>query len=459
MEPTSPAVTPEPDSGQESIRSTPLSRMAALAGAGASVGMNYLKYYGKRAVSSGTPASATAAREALDEANASRIYETFSQLKGGPLKLAQMLSMDDQLLPAAYAAQFSQAQYSAPPLSWPLVRRTIEREFRQPVESLFDQFTPNAAHGASIGQVHRAVLHGRDVAVKVQYPGVAESLTSDLRVVKPIALQMLGVRESDVAHYFKEVEARLLEETDYAMELRRSGDLATACAGLENVRFPAFHSNRCSDRVLTMDWIDGQLLDRFADGPATQTERNQIGQALWDFYDYQVHTLLLFHADPHPGNFIVRENQLWVLDFGCTRAITRKFHDRNFALLDPAVLHNEAAFQTALQDLDILLPQDAAADTAKITALVHQSIDLLAKPLRSSTFDFADPAFMKAIYDLGETNRKDKTLRHLRGARGPAESIYLNRAYFGLYSLLHRLRAEVRTNLATTVNVDQALEL
>ena len=436
---------PQPASGQESIRSTPLSRMAALAGAGASVGMNYLKYYGRRAVSADTPASATAAREALDEANASRIYETFSQLKGGPLKLAQMLSMDDQLLPAAYATQFSQAQYSAPPLSWPLVRRTIEREFHQPVEALFDQFTPNAAHGASIGQVHRAVLHGRDVAVKVQYPGVAASLTSDLRVVKPVALQMLGVRESDVAHYFKEIEARLIEETDYILELRRSRELAASCAGLKNVQFPAFHPDRCSARVLTMDWIDGQLLDRFADGPASQAERNQIGQALWDFYNYQVHTLLLFHADPHPGNFIVCDDQLWVLDFGCTRAITGEFHDRQFALLDPAVLHDESTFHAALRALEIILPEDTPAAIAKITALIHQSIGLLAKPLRSTTFDFADPAFMKAIYDLGETNRKDKTLRRLRGARGPAESIYLNRAYFGLYSLLHRLRAEVRT--------------
>lgn len=450
--------SPDPTSGQDSIRSTPLSRMAALAGAGASVGMNYLKYYGKRAVSSQNPENSAAARTALDEANASRIYGTFSQLKGGPLKLAQMLSMDDQLLPAAYAAEFSKAQYSAPPLSWPLVRRTIEREFRQPVEALFQQFTPQAAHGASIGQVHRAVLDGQPVAVKVQYPGVAESLASDLRVVKPVALQMLGLREADVAHYFKEVEARLTEETNYTMELRRSQELAAACAGLKNVRFPAFHPTHCSARVLTMEWIDGEPLDRFADGPASQAERNAIGQALWDFYDYQVHTLLLFHADPHPGNFLVRENQLWVLDFGCTRAITREFHERQFALLDPAVLVDPVAFPAALRALDILLPEDSPPMAEKILALARQSIGLLARPFLSATFDFADPAFMKAIYDMGEANRKDKSLRQLRGARGPAESVYLNRAFFGIYSLLHRLRAEVVIHPASRSRQAAALE-
>ena len=80
--------------------------------------------------------------------------------------------------------------------------------------------------------------------------------------------------------------------------------------------------------------------------------------------------------------------------------------------------------------------------------LARQGIELLAKPFRTAVFDFADPAFMQGIYELGEANRKDKTLRQMRGARGPAESVYLNRAYFGLYSLLHRLRAEVRTGAA-----------
>ncbi len=424
------------------MRHTPLSRMAALAGAGASVGLNYLKYYGQRAVAGGP---APAAREALDEANARRVYETFSQLKGGPLKLAQMLSMDEQLLPRAYALQFAQAQYSAPPLSWPLVRRTLEREFRLPVEQLYEQFTPQAAHGASIGQVHRAVFQGQAVAVKVQYPGVADSLASDLRVVKPVALQMLGLREVDVAHYFQEVEARLQEETDYALELRRSEELAAACAALPEVRFPAFHAARCSARVLTMDWVEGETLDRFADGPASQAARNQIGQALWDFYDYQIHTLRRFHADPHPGNFLVREGQLWVLDFGCTRALSEDFYGRQFALMEPALLQDEAALVQALRGLALLLPEDSAAETGHILSVARSSIELLARPFRGASFDFADPGFMRAIYEMGEASRQDKALRRLRGARGPAESIYLNRAFFGLYSLLHRLRAEVRT--------------
>jgi hypothetical protein len=183
---------------QESIRSTPISRMAALGGTGAKVGINYLKYYGKRALSGGSNSSLETHARELDEENASTIYDTFSKLKGGPLKLAQMLSIDKNLLPPAYANQFVQAQYSVPPLSYPLVVRTFLREFNKEPLEIFESFGREAAHGASIGQVHKASLEGVDYAVKVQYPGVAESLKSDLRVVKPIALRILGLRQRDV---------------------------------------------------------------------------------------------------------------------------------------------------------------------------------------------------------------------------------------------------------------------
>ncbi|HET9522887.1 MAG TPA: AarF/UbiB family protein [Terrimicrobiaceae bacterium] len=258
---------------QHSIETTRLSRGAALVGSGARVGVNYLKFYARRALSGKTD------ERALHEENADEVYRTFSRLKGGPLKLAQMLSIDRNLLPPAYASRFAQAQYSAPPLSYPLVVRTFRREFGCEPGAMFDSFTRQAAHGASIGQVHLAAKNGQEFAVKVQYPGVADSLRSDLRVIKPIALQVLGLREKDVEDYFHEIEARLLEETNYALELQRSIELSRSSAHLENVRFPVYYAALSSDRILTMDWVEGLPLDRFADGDATGQERDQIGQA------------------------------------------------------------------------------------------------------------------------------------------------------------------------------------
>lgn len=438
--------------GQEQIRSTRLSRMAALAGTGAKVGVNYLKYYGKRAVGKDD-------RAQLDEANASDVYETFSQLKGGPLKVAQMLSIDKNLLPEAYSKQFSQAQYSAPPLSYPLVVRTFQRELGKKPSELFDEFSTSAAHGASIGQVHRAQKGDHEFAVKVQYPGVADSLRSDLMVIKPIALQLLGLKEKDVAAYFTEVEARLTEETNYGLELERSQQLSSDCAHLENVAFPRYYPEFSTPRILTMDWLDGLPLDRFADSDASQEERDRIGQALWDFYDYQIHTLRLFHADPHPGNFLaLQDGRLGILDFGCTKQIEEEFYYQQFRFLDPDLAGDEAGLQAALHDMNVYLPEDDDRTRQLITEVARESLHLLAQPFYGEEFDFGAQDFMQAIYDMGENNHRREELRQMRGARGRADSIYVNRAYFGLYSLLTRLRARVKTNLPAWLKNGQAAE-
>ena len=437
---------------QETIREGAIGRMAALGGAGARVGVNYLKHYGRSMVGAKDAGSRRKLREELDEKNAEAVYDTFSKLKGGPLKLAQMLSIDKNLLPAAYARQFAQAQSSVPPLSYPLVAQTFRREFGKGPEEIFEHFEKKASHGASIGQVHRARHKGREYAVKVQYPGVAQSLKSDLAVVKPIALRILGLRESDVNSYFREVETRLLEETDYSHELARSVELTNASSHLEGVRFPEYHPNLSTGKILTSDWIDGIQLDRFADSEAAQEERDQIGQALWDFYSHQVHDLLVFHADPHPGNFLVKNGELWVLDFGCTKKISEEFYRKQFRFLDPRLERDPALLQQALRDLDVILSEDGPEETSMITSLCMVWLELLARPFRSGTFDFGDPEFLKAIYDLGEENRRADHLRTMRGQRGSPDTIYVNRAFFGLYSLLGRIGARIRIDLPAWIN-------
>lgn len=437
---------------QETIREGAVGRMAALGGAGARVGVNYLKHYGRAMVAAKDEPSRRRLREELDAKNAETVYDTFSKLKGGPLKLAQMLSIDKNLLPAAYARQFAQAQSSVPPLSYPLVAQTFRREFGKAPEELFDHFEKKASHGASIGQVHRAKRKGREFAVKVQYPGVARSLKSDLSVVKPIALRILGLREADVDSYFREVETRLLEETDYRHELERSVALTAASAHLNGVRFPAYHPEFSTGKILTSDWIDGMPLDRFADGEANQQERDLIGQALWDFYSHQVHGLMLFHADPHPGNFLVKDGELWVLDFGCTKKISEEFYRKQFRFLDPRLERDPALLQSALRDLDVILPEDGPEEIATITTLCMTWLELLARPFREGIFDFGDPGFLKAIYEMGEENRRADYLRTMRGQRGSPDTIYVNRAFFGLYSLLGRLRSRVRIDLPAWIS-------
>ena len=432
---------------QESIPITKLSRLAALTGAGAKVGVNYLKHYGKRAL------GGTNDQLELHEKNASDVYKTFSELKGGPLKLAQMLSIDKNLLPPAYAKQFAQAQYSAPPLSYPLVVRTFRREFGKSPTEIFETFTQNAVHGASIGQVHQATIGDQTFAVKVQYPGVAESLKSDLNFIKPVALQIMGLKESQIAPYIAEIEKRLLEETNYTLELERSVDLSRRSGHLTNVRFPIYYPEFSSPRILTLDWIDGITPDKFADSTSvSQADRDRIGQALWDFYDHQIHTLNIFHADPHPGNFLVKDGELWVIDFGCTKQIDAIYYRKHFRFLDQQVLEDRYLLESCLENIGIFSESDSIELRNNVLEICTVSIELLGRPFRNGFFDFGDESFIRAIYQLGEDNLQSRDLRKMKGANGDVDGIYTNRAYFGLYSLLARLRSRVETRLPDWLN-------
>ncbi len=435
------STTPISDTGdQEKITSGKVTRVAALAGAGAQVGVNYLKHYGKRAV------GAEPAIDDLHEANASTVYRTFSKLKGGPLKVAQMLSIDKNMLPDAYRQHFAQAQYSAPPLSYPLVVKTFRREFGKGPSEIFDTFSQSAIHGASIGQVHRATKGEHTYAVKVQYPGVADSLNSDLAVVKPIALQILGLKDADVEPYFREVQAKLLEETDYTTELERSIELSQQTQQVSGVRFPSYYPEYSSSRIITMDWIDGLPLDQFVARDPDQPTRDRVGQAIWDFYHHQIHILKLFHADPHPGNFLVdADDQVVVLDFGCTKQIPDDFHRDYFEFLDADLLDDPARFEAALRTLEIVSDEDSERERQVIIENAMRGTELLGRPFHHGSFDFGDESYMAEIYQMGEEHSQNEEMRSMKTARGSAHSIYLNRAYFGLYSLMGLLGARVKT--------------
>ena len=160
-----------------------IERAGKLVKTGVKVGGNFVKYYGKKLVNPEHD------KEELNEDNASDIYNGLKSLKGSALKVAQMLSMEKNLLPSAYVEKFSLAQFSVPPLSAPLVRKTFKRYLNKFPEEIFDSFERNSINAASIGQVHKATKNGKDLAVKIQYPGVAESISSDLAIVKPIAIR------------------------------------------------------------------------------------------------------------------------------------------------------------------------------------------------------------------------------------------------------------------------------
>jgi predicted unusual protein kinase regulating ubiquinone biosynthesis (AarF/ABC1/UbiB family) len=406
---------------------------------GAKIGKNYLKHYSKQLVNGDT------GREELHKDNANDIYNSLSELKGSALKVAQMLSMDKSLLPQAYQQKFSLAQYSAPPLSYPLVVKTFQKHFGKGPEQIFDTFTHKASNAASMGQVHQATLNGKKLAVKIQYPGVGDSVKSDLAMVKPIALTMFKLNPVEYDEFIQEVEMRMLEETDYTLELHRSIDLSEKTRHLNNTIFPKYYPEYSSSKILVMDWLEGKPLGDVLKNQLPAGAGDKLGQAMWDFYHFQMHQIKAVHADPHPGNFIITtDHRLGIIDFGCVKVIPEDFHKVYFRLLDEDILSNKKKREEVFQKLRFIYPEDSAKDKAFFTELFSKLVELLARPFRSEVFDFADNAYFDTLYGFGEELTSMKELRESKRPRGARDAVYINRTYFGLYTLLHELKAKIK---------------
>ena len=425
----------------KSIDTIPISKMqraSKLMQTGAKVGVNYLKYYGDKIIN-----PEIEAKERLNKNNAEDIYDGLKKLKGSALKVAQMLSMEKSILPQAYVEKFSLSQFSVPPLSAPLVVKTFKKYFGKSPNELFDTFNSNSVNAASIGQVHKATKNGKNLAVKIQYPGIANSISSDLALVKPIAISMFNIKGKDSDKYFKEVEDKLIEETNYFLEIKQSKEISAACAHIPNLLFPKYYEEFSSEKIITMDWMHGEHLSEFTAHNTDQEKSNKLGQALWDFYMYQIHHLKKVHADPHPGNFLISENtELIAIDFGCMKTIPDEFYIPYFELAKKENINNTQLFKETLFELEILRNDDSEEELTFFTAMFYDMLSLFTQPFHKETFDFSNPEFFKQIADLGDRYSKSTELKNMNGNRGSKHFIYINRTFFGLYNLMFDLKAK-----------------
>ena len=424
-----------------SIPTNKIQRASKLVTTGIKVGGNYMRYFGDKII------KVDGAKNKLNENNAKDIYDGLKELKGSALKVAQMLSMEKNLLPQAYVDQFGLSQFSVPPLSAALVKKTIRKYLGADPEVIFDTFSAQSENAASIGQVHRATKEGKKLAVKIQYPGVANSISSDLALIKPIALKMFNLKGKDTAKYFKEVEDKLMEETDYLQEFKNSEYVSKAASKINNLKFPNYYSKWTTSKTLTMDWMEGIHLSEYvAQKDEGQDIRNKLGQTLWDFYMFQIHGLRKVQADPHPGNFMVdEERNLIAIDFGCMKSIPKDFYHPYFELSKKENIDDIISFNRLLRELEILLPSDSEDEIIYFTELFQRMMNLFTLPFHKSSFDFSSIKFWEGITNLSKDLAGDSQLRKMNGNRGSKHFIYINRTFFGLYHLLHDLKADIQT--------------
>ncbi|WP_333779194.1 ABC1 kinase family protein [Streptomyces sp. IBSBF 3136] len=263
----------------------------------------------------------------LQQRTAEQLFKVLGELKGGAMKFGQALSVFESALPeevaGPYRAALTKLQEAAPPMPTRTVHAVLEERLGADWRDLFEEFEDKPAAAASIGQVHRAVWHdGREVAVKVQYPGAGEALLSDLNQLSRFA-RLLGplIPGMDIKPLIAEMRDRVSEELDYALEAEAQAAHAEEFADDPDVVVPAV-VHQC-DQVLVTEWIDGiPLSEIITDG--TPEQRDRAGQLLARFLFSGPARTGLLHADPHPGNFRLLPGdpkdggdwRLGVLDFG-----------------------------------------------------------------------------------------------------------------------------------------------
>lgn len=410
---------------------------------GLKVGTNYAKYHLKNSLNGRDKETK---KHQLYSQNANDVYNEFTKLRGTALKIAQSFSMDTSgILPEEFIEVMSQAQYKVPPINKALIRQLVKKELSAYPEQIFARFNTQALAAASIGQVHKATLKdGREVAVKIQYPNIRDTIESDLSLAKILFKRIANTPNFD--KYFGEIKERLIEETDYIHEGHEIEFFSEKYSGGKFIT-PRWIEDLSTDKVLTMTYIEGKHLDTFlAEGPS-QEKRNHYGQLLWDFFHVQINESLTIHADAHPGNFMYTpDGRLGILDFGCVKTFPGDFFYNYMSALPLHLKEDNDRLFDLYQKLDILdskvLNENKKQEYFEFFKAFGNTFIL---PYHSDFFNFGNPDFKKQL------NHFVKTATSFDEPVGSEHFIYSSKVHMGLYNMLIQLKAVVDTRESRSI--------
>ena len=415
--------------------SSKLDRGKIFAKTGLKVGKNYASHYLKNLTG-----SKKNGKSDLHRQTATDVFSEFTKLRGTALKIAQSFSVDQGFLPEEFSEVMTQAQYKVPPINRSLVRSIIKSELGDYPEVIFDEFDTTAIAAASIGQVHKAKLKdGTDVAIKIQYPGVRDTITSDISLAKTIFKRIVS-SGSEIDDYIEEIKSTLMEETDYLHEGAMIDHFHNRFSS-DTILTPMWIKEYSTERVLTMTYIKGVHLDEFLETSPSQSERDHFGQLLWNFFHHQVEDHKEIHADTHPGNFLFTEDgKLGVIDFGCVKSFPEDFFRDYLYLLPTHLKRDEEEIKKLYLKLGVLKdnPEANKKEQAYYQFCLNYGFTF-AMPYLEDHFDFGDPEYRALI--RGYT----KNAPISNDPRGNKHFIYSTRVHLGLYHFLMRLKASVAT--------------
>jgi predicted unusual protein kinase regulating ubiquinone biosynthesis (AarF/ABC1/UbiB family) len=372
--------------------------------------------------------------------NAIRIVETLGEMKGAAMKVGQMLSLHEGLLPAEVAEVLRALQREAPRVPPEVMRFEVEGALGAKIGDLFADFDEEAFAAASIGQVHLARLHdGRRVAVKVQYPGIDRIIKADLGNLRILFRAIVGmISDMDFEPVWLEVRERLLEELDYAREAENMRRMAVLHRDVPEIVIPRVIDERSSDRVLTMEFRDGIPPDKACSARHSQARKDRWGTVLFEFQMRGLFAHRFLHADPNLANFaFLEDGRIIVYDFGCVKVVPDALAERLAALY--------LAVQDGRRDevprllLELGVYGGGASRTPLPLELTSPYVDIFAQILRDHpAYRFGeDPAFYDRLIELGMANwskAMDVTF--------PEDLVFIDRSLSGHFGNLVRLHAE-----------------
>jgi predicted unusual protein kinase regulating ubiquinone biosynthesis (AarF/ABC1/UbiB family) len=385
--------------------------------------------------------AAGAASALLNPESAKRLAQRLARLRGAAMKLGQLLSLESaDILPAEFAEALATLRASADTMPASQVRRVLGREYGQGWEGRFRSFAWEPVASASIGQVHEAVAaDGRRLALKIQYPGVARSIDSDVNnVAALLRMSRLLPGDVDLSGILAEAKRQLRQEADYLAEadhLRRYGVLL---AGESGLRVPAAHADLTTRRVLAMDFVAGEPLDGLVDPGASQARRDAVGAALERLVFRELFEFHFMQTDPNFANYLIEpgSDRVALLDLGSAREVPAELAARYAAVVRATLAGDRAGIRGGAEAIGYLAPGERE-DRARG---VEDLILAICEPLRhAGVYDFGRSKLPSRVRDLGF----DLAFRRGFLRPPPPETVFLHRKLVGSFLLCARIRARV----------------
>ncbi|CAL1690768.1 protein kinase UbiB [Brevundimonas subvibrioides] len=375
----------------------------------------------------------------LTPANAVRVTEQLAQLRGAAMKVGQLISMDaGEMLPPELSDILSRLRADARPMPQVQLKAALNRRWGRGWEARFQRFDFDPIAAASIGQVHRALtLEGEDLAIKVQYPGVRNSIDSDVdNVATLLRISGLLPRELDVTPLLGEAKRQLHEEADYEHEGRHLARFGTLLAGHADFAVPRLHAELTRPDVLAMTYLAGAPVEDLIAAP--QAERDQVATALMQLLLRELFEFGLMQTDPNFANYRHESTtgRIVLLDFGATREIRPEVAEGYRIFLRAALDDDRDGAIEAARRIGFFDERALNKDRAGLEAM----FDLAMAPFQSTEpFDFGDTAVVGHLRARGMTFAEDRAVWHIP----PIDTLFIQRKLGGIYLLAARLKARV----------------